>query len=110
MGQSQEGKKAKYAGLVEDCCRKGWKSRYMLIKVSCRGFTGLSFIIDSGHYWAKQKEAAEVALAEEGGGGSMPLGHRLGLDQPQCGHLDEGGRCLKDLKHPETPGNISEDV
>ncbi|XP_061902037.1 uncharacterized protein LOC133649222 [Entelurus aequoreus] len=42
MEEAQERKRAKYADLVADCRRNGWKARCEPIEVGCRGFAGKS--------------------------------------------------------------------
>ncbi|KAI4881119.1 hypothetical protein NFI96_020517, partial [Prochilodus magdalenae] len=42
MEEAKERKKAKYADLVAECRRNGWKARCEPIEVGCRGFAGQS--------------------------------------------------------------------
>ena len=42
MEEAQERKRAKYADLVAECRRNGWKARCEPIEVGCRGFAGKS--------------------------------------------------------------------
>ncbi len=42
MEEAQERKKAKYADLVAECWRNGWKARCKPTEVGCRGFAGQS--------------------------------------------------------------------
>ena len=42
MEEAQERKRAKYADLVADCRRNGWKARCEPIEIGCRGFAGKS--------------------------------------------------------------------
>jgi hypothetical protein len=42
MEEANERKRAKYANLVEECRRRGWRARCVPIEVGCRGFAARS--------------------------------------------------------------------
>ncbi|KAJ8002290.1 hypothetical protein DPEC_G00178350 [Dallia pectoralis] len=124
--EAKERKRAKYAELVEECRKNGWRACCEPIEVGCRGFAGQSLcraynilgITGASKRRAIKEvtEAAEVALKvavvkERRTMGEVELpGHKLGPDQPQLGRLGESVGCLKDPKHSVTPGSITEDV
>ena len=100
MEEAQERKREKYQELVEDCRRKGWRTRRMPVEVGSRGFASHSLnkaygtlgITSANRRRAigNNMEAAEKASRWLW---SMPLGHRPGSDQPRSGRLEEGVCC-----------------
>ncbi len=68
MEEAQERMREKYQELVEDCRRNGWRTRFWPVEVGSRGFASHSL-------------------------SRMPLGSRLGSDQPRSSRQDEDVCC-----------------
>ncbi|XP_056127556.1 uncharacterized protein LOC130105540 [Rhinichthys klamathensis goyatoka] len=105
MEEAQERKRAKYADLVAECRRNGWKARCEPVEVGCRGFAGQSLHRVLGllgicglHRQRAIKnilEAAEKAARwlwlRRGDAWRRALpGHKSGLDHPRLGRPGEG--------------------
>ncbi|CAJ1075238.1 LOW QUALITY PROTEIN: uncharacterized protein LOC109089580 [Xyrichtys novacula] len=103
--EAQERKRARYADLVAECRRNGWKARCEPIEVGCRGFAGQSLHRVLGllgicglHRRRGTKnilEAAEKAsrwlwLRRGDTWRSALPGHKSGPDQPRLGRPGEG--------------------
>ncbi|XP_039504261.1 uncharacterized protein LOC120460516 [Pimephales promelas] len=105
MEEAQERKRAKYADLVAECRRNGWKARCEPVEVGCRGFAGQSLHRVLGllgicglHRQRAIKnilEAAEKAARwlwlRRGDAWHRALpGHKSGLDHPRLGRPGGG--------------------
>lgn len=92
--------------LVQECRSNGWQARCEPTEMGCRGFAAQSLRRAYNMLGIKgtsrrrgiksAMEAAEVASRWlwirlwRAVGGVVRPGHKLGLDQPQLGHLGEG--------------------